>query len=58
MNVDTPPPLTQFSPNLPCPTQERIVFDQRPEGSQLSEETRIVSRFCDNVSSQEEDGDA
>ena len=26
VNVDTP--LTQFSPNLPCPTQERVVFDQ------------------------------
>ena len=55
VNVDTP--LTQFSPNLPCRTQERVVFDQGPEGSQLSEESRIVSRFCGNVSSHEEDED-
>ena len=48
-------PLTQFSPNLPCPTQERVVFDNGPENIQLSDESRILTRFCGNVSSHEED---
>ena len=48
-------PLTQFTPNLPCPTQERIVFDEGPESTLLSEESSIVTRFCGNVSSHEEE---
>ena len=53
LNTDTP--LTQYSPNLPCPTQERVVFDDGPESTPLSEESRIVTRFSGNVSSHEED---
>ena len=54
-NVNTDTPLTQFAPNLPCLAQERITFDNGPENSQFSEESHIVSRFCGNVSSHEED---
>ena len=53
--LTTDAPLTQYSPNLPCPTQDRVVFDQGPERTLLSEESLIVTRFCGNVSSHEED---
>ena len=43
--LTTDTPLTQFSPNLPCPTQERVVFDKGPENTPLSEESRIITRF-------------
>ena len=52
LTTDTP---TQFSPNLPCPTQERVVFDDGPDSPLLSEESLIVTRFSGNVSSHEED---
>ena len=53
MTTDTP--LTQFSPNLPCPTQERVVFDNGPESTLLSDKSFIVTRFSENISSHEED---
>ena len=53
--LTTDTPLTQFSPNLPCYTQERIVFDDGPESTLLSEESLIVTRFSGNISSHEED---
>ena len=53
LNTDTP--LTQFAPNLPCPTQDRVVFDNGPENTLLSDESFIVTRFSGNISSHEED---
>ena len=53
--VTTDTPLTQFSPNLPCPTKERVVFDNGPENTLLSDESFIVTRFSGNISSHEED---
>ena len=53
MNTDTP--LTQFTPNLPCPTQDRVVFDNGPENTLLSDESFIVTRFSGNISSHEEE---
>ena len=53
MTTDTP--LTQFAPNLPCPTQDRVVFDNGPENTLLSDESFIVTRFSGNISSHEEE---
>ena len=53
--LTTDTPLTQYSPNLPCPTQDRVVFAQGPERTLLSEESLIFTRFCGNVSSHEEE---
>jgi hypothetical protein len=38
-------PLTQYPPNLPCATSERIHFYSEPEASQLSEESFVVRQF-------------
>ena len=35
--------LTQFAPNLPCPTQDRVVFDNGLENTLLSDESFIVT---------------
>ena len=43
--LTTDTPLTQFSPNFPCPTHERVVFDDGPESTLLSDESLIVTRF-------------
>ncbi len=48
-------PLTQFTPNLPCPTEDRITFLSGPE--QVSDQfSLIVDRQSDdnNVSSAED----
>ncbi len=44
-NSNTDTPLTQFTPNLPCATQERQQLVPEPEDSQASEETRGMTRF-------------
>ncbi len=42
------PPSTQFTPNLPCDTQERQKFPSEPEHTQASEETRVIAQFFAN----------
>jgi hypothetical protein len=50
-------PLTQFPPNLPCATPERIHFYSEPEASQVSEESFVVQQFFakSKISSGEEE---
>jgi hypothetical protein len=50
---DDPP--TQYSPNLPCPTQERVrtIFPE-PVASQASEESRFIARIFAKTSSSPE----
>ena len=42
------PPSTQFTPNLPCDTQERQKFPLEPEDTQASEETSVIAQFFAN----------
>ncbi len=48
-NLDSP--LTQVAPNLPCATQERQQPFPEPEDSQVSDETRVVTRFFSKTQS-------
>ena len=52
----TDTPLTQFPPNSPCPTQDRISFDTELD-IQLSDEPFTIDRASGNISSHEEDDD-
>ncbi|CAB4040774.1 Hypothetical predicted protein [Paramuricea clavata] len=38
-------PLTQYPPNLPCATPERIQFYSEPVASHVSEESFVVAQF-------------
>ena len=52
----TDAPLTQFPPNRPCPTQDRISFDTEPD-IQLSDEPFTIHRANGNIYTHEEDDD-
>jgi hypothetical protein len=38
-------PLTQYTANLPCPTQDRVHFLSEPEASQVSEESAFIAKL-------------
>ncbi len=50
-NTNTDTPLTQFTPNLPCVTQERHQPLPEPEDSQACDETCVVTRFFSKTQS-------
>lgn len=43
-------PLTQYTPNLPCATQDRIKFPSEPEDSQLSDESHFIAHLVNSIS--------